>query len=170
MKYRIVATITIIAILSVLIVAAPPSRSAKFFLSEWDFPDEYGQGIESLIIYQNVSGVWTALDPSGVNHTDELNIYNISEGQYASIRVVVKCLLNKTLVNVSSLSEGMNYIRHNGVLLHHNLPIITLENFTYWTGTTVDDPIYTYFYNATFVFSPIGGLSYMALIDCEIYW
>ena len=42
---------------SILFASVPPAK-AQFTLAGWDYPDTYGQGIESIEVFENSTGSW----------------------------------------------------------------------------------------------------------------
>ena len=53
----------IATILVILIASIPPAQAQpKFALATWDYPDAYGQGIDSFVLYSNSTGSWVVVD------------------------------------------------------------------------------------------------------------
>lgn len=172
-KHRIVGVVLILLIVPLFPIIAiqqpTPTKTAKFVLAAWDYPDQYGQGIEAVRVYQNISGSWETLTPfdltSGDSTTLEIN------GTATGIQILVKCWLNNTLVNATDFDDGKNYIRHsvNVTALSTGDNVFSQQNFTYSTGTDALDPMFYYQYEVDMYFDITGGETYTALVDCEIY-
>ena len=177
-KHRIVGVIslTILIMMSVFpvqIINPTQPNTAKFVLAGWDYPDEYGQGIEEIRVYQNLSG-WQSLTPFGyLSDFDGNDVFNINTTA-TGVMILVKCWLNNTLVKADDFDDGKNYIQHSVTFTRvgalNKTPIFSQQNFTYSAGTDAQDPMFYYHYEVEIPFSPIGGETYLADVDCEIYY
>lgn len=162
------AGLLVMMIMCVLVVTIQPVRSAKFVLAAWDYPDDYGQGIEAARVYQNVSGSWVSLTPFDLTSGDStaLEINETATG----VKILVKCWLNNTVVGAIDFEDGKNYLRHNVNLVLLGDTVFSLQNFTYTAGTDALDPMFYYQYEGIIPFSPVGGAIYMAVVTYEIYY
>ena len=169
-KHRTVAIISLLLILFILPIATPQkAESAKFILSSWSYPDEYGQGIEFVTVYQNVSGSWELLSDGNIIPTAS-TAFEINE-TITGIKIRVRCWLNNTMVGASDITDSKKYIRHNATLfLAGGIdPVYSLENFTFETGGSGYYPMYWYDYNGTIPFDFASGMTYILYVNCEIY-
>ncbi len=147
---------------------------AQFVIAEWDYPDEYGQGIDGLKFYENSTGGWVAAP----YYTDAgtffyLNYYetgytlNWSAGVGFKLRVF--SVLNVTLVGAGDIAEGKNYQRHNVTVTSAGITVFSQENFTYYDSAWTP-PLVVYEYDVVLNFLPISGLIYTVIVTYEIYW
>ena len=75
MKKRIFASVGLIMLVSIFLIATP-TRGAKFVLAAWDYPDDYGQGIESIYVAHNKSGSFVDFAGSPYSrHVQNLPLY-----------------------------------------------------------------------------------------------
>ena len=163
------AAFVLVMLVSVLLIATPPqARSAQFVLAGWDYPAEYGQGIEEIRVYENISGEWKSLTPFGMlpKGSTAFEINSTATG----IQILVKCWLNNTVVGAVDFEDGKNYLRHNVTLTLTGETIFSQNNFTYSGGTDAQDPMFFYIYYVDMPFSPISGLTYIAVVYYEIYY
>lgn len=162
---RIVSTISLIVLVSLLLVVTPhPANSAKFILAGWDYPDEYGQGISTIMLYEDG-------DLEGFcNYNNASNEFIISEGDNITLRVTT--YINQTLVGVGTVEAGKQYIRHSIVIsTPSNSSFFSQQNFTYYSGALVPPTnriVYTYtvWLNVVWVEFTI----YTAIITFEIFY
>lgn len=146
---------------------APQSKPdhSLFVLSSWDYPDEYGQGIDAIRLWQYLSGSWQSLTPFDYGNTGN-DTFVISET--GPLTVQVKGYVNATHVGASTLAEGQNYVRHSAlVTTPSNISVFSLQNFTYVTATDSLSPMFYYFYNATLNFTPQPATIYTCEITME---
>ena len=64
-KQRIFTGILLVVVLVISVCPVSTQQpeqtdTAKFVLAEWDYPDEYGQGIYGFRFYENSTGSWVA--------------------------------------------------------------------------------------------------------------
>lgn len=192
-KREIIATSTIIFVLTILIIGAIPRGSyndppiisrpkeqAQFILSSWDYPDEYGQGIVLMHFYENSTGSWQTawvyiyLEGYGYRpfntfwyYTDD---YFINWSAGAAMKIRVQTTFNQTLVGVSSASEGQNYHRHSVTVSSAGNEIFSQQNFTYYDVIEYGEENYYYKYEVILDFLPVEGGIYTVVIDYEIYY
>jgi len=140
-----------------------------FILAAWDYPDDYGQGIDAIRAWQYQSGSWVRVD-----HTDPFD-YGYNQGnntfviqETGALQVQVKHYVNKTHIGATTYSEAQNYFRHNAVVsTPSNSSVFSLQNFTYVSGSDASDPMYYYLYNATLNFSPQAATIYTCRITLD---
>jgi len=110
--------------LTLSLLAAPPTikptttkpvKSAYFVIADiWDYPDEYGQGIDGFRFYENSTGSWVAhpfyMEGLGafyfLHEYDDGYILNWSVGTQKTMKIRVYCSLNQTFVGAASTAEG----------------------------------------------------------------
>jgi hypothetical protein len=167
-RHRIVAVITIVLILGVFL-ARPPQTNAQFVIAAWEYPDEHGQGIDFINIYENTTGSWVLVShPSYGNsiEPDETAIFNWTTSMIMKIRCGVT--LNATVTGASSVADGKNFLRHSVVISSAGTIVFSQQNFTYQSGN--DLGLYWYDYDCIFEFLPIAGQIYTVIVTYEIFW
>jgi len=154
--------------LGLLVTSIPPAK-AQFVLASWSFPDEYGQGIETLTVYENSTGSWLAVGgfSPNVDHSDAgVFEWNGSVG----IKVRVDCWLNSTLVGVASTDAGKNYLRHNVTVTDfEGTTVFSQQNFTYYAAGALGD-MYEYYYDVVLNFVVGYDQVYTATITYEVFY
>ena len=175
-KRRIAVCVGIIMMLtlSVLVVSNHPPEStvkeleqpAKFVLAEWDFPDEYGQGIEGIEIYENSTSSWVMYD--NPLYDEETNFdWNAS----VAIKLRVFTWFNSTLTGAGSSNEGKLYQRHSVTVTSLGTTVFSKQNFTFVASDTgIDPPMWFYSYDVVLDFLPVAGEIYTVVVTYEIYW
>lgn len=164
-RKKILASILVSLTVAMLAVSVPPA-TAQFALAEWDYPDEYGQGVRSIAVYENSTGSWLVAWSFVYYDTSTTIRWNASVG----IKLRVWSYFNSTLTGVSSGTEGRDYIQHDVVVTNSSgLTVFSQQNFTFYT---VDDAglIYEYFYDVVLDFLPQNGQVYTATVTHEIFW
>ena len=173
-RNKAVAIGVALLVVSVLLVASiqpTTAQKAQFVLASWDFPDEYGQGIEGIEIYENSTGFWVMYD--NPLYDEETN-FDWNE----SVGIKLRCYtwLNSTLVNVSTTNEGKLYQRHSVVVTTSDMfvagkhTVFSQQNFTWVNDDPIDPPMWYYGYEVVLNFLPVGGAIYTITITYEIYW
>lgn len=153
-------------------------QPVKFVLAEWDYPDQYGQGIYMLRFYENSTGSWVAapwyyvggeLDglPYYSLHSDDPYTLNWSAGVAMKLRVY--SLFNQTLVGVESTSEGQRYLRHDVTVSDASGILFSQQNFTYYDVTEFGEENYQYEYEVVLNFLPVAGEIYTVVVTYEIF-
>lgn len=157
-------------VLGLLVAVNPRQQSAtikngyaKFIIAGWDFPDDYGQGIDGILVYTDGNLV------ASLSYNDPLQA-TIN----ASSTVVLKvwAYLNLTQVGASTFEEGKNYIRHSvTVSLLNGTILFSQQNFTYGDGIdNTPDPINHYRYDVTLDFTAEPSTTYLAVVTYEVYY
>lgn len=170
MRNRIVVSVGLIMLVSIFLIATPsPTRGAKFILASWDFPDEYGQGIDALTVYENSTGSWLIVGGFSPNVVYNGGAeFNWSVGLGIKIRVF--SWLNSTRVGVLSTDQGKNYLRHNVTVTRNNgSTVFSQQNFTYYNAGAVAE-MYEYQYDVILNFFPEVGEIYIATIAYEVFY
>lgn len=158
--YAILITVFVCA----LLVVTPKSANAQFIVASWDYPDEYGQGISTILMY--IDG-----DLEGFcNYNNASNEFIISEGGNITLRVTT--YINQTTVGVSTVEDGKLYIRHSVVVTTpSNSSLFSKQNFTYYDGALVPPTnriTYTYIIWLDVLW--VAGTVYTATINFEVFY
>lgn len=151
-------------------------QQANFVIASWDYPDQYGQGIDLLHFYENSTGSWLPawfyIDGVGKFYTlhsyDSYDYFNFSAGVAMKIRV--ETLFNQTLVNVSSTAEGQKYLRHDVTVSDAYGVVFSQQNFTYYDVIEFGEDNYYYKYEVVLNFLPVSGEIYTVVVTYEIYY
>lgn len=166
-RSKILALAVIVMIPVAVILAPIPQAKAQFVLSSWDYPDEYGQGIQYISVYENSTGAWVLVDT--IYYDDTLTFeWNASIGIYIS----VAAWFNSTLVGASDNVTGRNYLRHNVTVtdLSDNV-VFAQANFTYSTvNTFLNPPLWRYSYYVILDFLPEYAQVYTVTVTYEVFW
>lgn len=151
-----------------------PAR-AQFVLAEWDYPDEYGQGIMGVKMWENSTSSWVAAPYYTdlgkfyyLNYYETGYTYNWSAG--ASMKLRADTLLNSTLTGATDLADGQNYQRHNVTVTCAGNMIFSQANFTYEDSDDLSAPMYYYEYYVILNFIPEHGQIYIVTVTYEIFY
>jgi len=160
-------TAIIILVISVFLVASIQPTRAPFVLASWDFPDEYGQGIDTITVYENSTGSWVSV---GNYDYDEASVLDWEVG--VAIKLKVWTWFNSTLTGAGSTNEGKNYQRHNVTVTDFSDTIVfSQQNFTV-VFYDYGEPSSMWYYTGSVVlnFLPEAGEYYMVTVVYEIFW
>ena len=158
--------IIIMLIFIMLVVSVPPAR-ARFVLAEWDFPDEYGQGIDTITVYENSTGSWVSV---GNYDYDESSVLDWEAG--VAIKLKVWTWFNSTLTGAGSTNEGKNYQRHNVTVTNAiDTIVFSQQNFTV-VFYDYGEPSSMWYYDCEVVlnFLPDYGEIYTVSVVYEVFW
>lgn len=160
------AIIAIFTILSITLASIPPAK-AQFVIAYWDYPDEFGQGLHGVSIYENSTGSWVYVTSTWHDSESQLFEWNVSVG----IKLKTYSYLNSTLVGAGSIEEGKNYLRHNVTVVNRlGYEVFSQNNFTYTGDDDIYDPIWIYFHEVVLDFLPEFGNLYTVTIFYEVWW
>jgi hypothetical protein len=166
----------------ILVASIPPTR-AQFVLASWDYPDECGQGIMGIKMWENSTGDWLPVpyythyypdyhEELGtfyyLNYYQDHYFYNWSAG--AAMKMRVDTLLNSTLTGAVDLADGQNYHRHNVIVTSAGTIIFSQSNFIYEDSGDIGAPMYYYEYYVILNFIPADGQIYTVTVTYEIYY
>ena len=161
-KHRTITIIGLLLLVFILPIVTPQkAESAKFILANWDYPDEYGQGISRIRFYENSTGSW--LSASGWIDYDETLVPEWEAG----VAIKIECLsvINATLTGAPSSYEGRNYIRHNVTVTNLAEQVVfSKQNFTF-----ILEENYEYEHEVILNFIPQELTLYTIELNCEIY-
>ena len=182
-KRRIAVCVSIIMMLtlSVLVVSNHPTKNivreleqpAQFVLASWDYPDEYGQGIDGFRFYENSTGSWVAApyynDLGTFYYLHSYDDYSLNWSEGVAMKLRTYCILNTTLTGAIDEADGQNYQRHSISVTSGGAPVFNQQNFTYFDVTPwADIPMYEY--DVILEFLPVAGAIYTVVVTYEIYW
>ena len=176
-KKKVLALLILVLTISIVLVSrgsrvetieSIPSATEdnpKFVLAEWDFPDEYGQGIDTITVYGNSTGSWVSV---GNYEYDEVSSLEWNES--VGIKLKVWTWFNSTLTGVGSTNEGKLYQRHSVNVTNLGTTVFSQQNFTYSNVYTDSAPMWYYVYEVVLNFLPVGGEIYSVVVTYEIFW
>jgi hypothetical protein len=175
-QYKVSAALIALVILSIAVTASPispiPEPHAKFSISTWTYPDQYGQGIFAVSFWGNSSGSWENI--VGFNNVTTPNsfVWNASVG----MTILVVNTYNWTLNDINSTAAAEAYTRNDILIVdqfgtttfsQQNLTLYTcfFEGAEYYGGTR-----YFVEYNVTLPFLPLDGYTYAVTIGLDIWY
>ena len=177
-KKKVLALLLLVLILG-LVFATRGSRvettptiqtdNPKFVLASWDYPDEHGQGIESIYVWHNVSGAWVEFPDSPFYSSDSTE-FNATAGE--NLKVQVYSWLNRSYIGLPEpWNQGHKYIRHSVVVsTSANSSVFSQQNFTYDAFGGTADPVEWYRHTVILDFLPVAGEIYTITIDYEAFF
>ncbi len=142
------------------------SGQSQFVLAEWDYPDEYGQGIYDFDVYENSTGSW--VNVGGLTEYDESGIFEWN----ASVGIKLKCwtYFNSTLTGAEDTNDGKNYQQHSVTVTSAGQTIFSQQNFTYSNAYPEEDPMWVYAYDVVLNFLPVSGAIYTVTVTYEVFY
>ena len=177
-----IASVLIVFTVTVLLVASIPPARAQFVLASWEYPDEYGQGIEGVNFFENSTGSWVAAPyythyyPDWHDELGEFYFLNYYQDHYflnwsagVAMKLRVYSFMNSTISRATDLADGQNYIQHNVTVTHVRDIVFSQQNFTYYDSDDLSAPMYYYEYEVVLNFLPAEGQVYMISLVYEIY-
>jgi len=166
MNHKKKISVLVILAVSMMLVVSVPTAKARFVLAEWDFPDEYAQGITFFNIYENSTGSWVQVGGNWRYYeTSNLEWY-----ANASIKLTCWTIFNHTLTGAVSIADGKDYQKHNVTVTNVGTTIFSQQNFTYNTGQDLGDGIYRYAYDVVLNFKPESGQIYVVTVTYEVFY
>ena len=139
-----------------------------FLVNFWNFPDEYGQGIDEYLLYENSTGSWVPFD--GGYCTDN-PIHNFQwNASNARLKIYVSAWLNMTLTGASDGNDGKRYHRHSISVTRLGSIIFSQQNFTYVEHGVLLGTLRNYGYEVVLSFLPMDGQVYRVTITYEVFY
>lgn len=191
-RNKVLALAIVLLLPVVLIIAMIPRPSPAieqpatyFSLASWDYPDEYGQGIDGFWFYENSTGSWLAApyythyypdyhEELGVFYallSDQDNyILNWTSG--VAMKLHFSTFLNMTLTGASDDIAGKDLLRFNVTVTDvYDTVLFTSDNPTYLDSIDGSDYGYDwayYHYEIILDFIPQAGQQYNILTTYEV--
>ena len=160
--------------LSVLVASNHPTKSivkeleqpSKFVLSSWDYPDEYGQGIEAFEVYENSTGSFVLYDTYFYS-----DVTNIEWNESIGIKLRCYTWFNSTLTGASTSNEGKLYQRHSVTVTNLGITVFSKQNFTFVASDTgIDPPMWYYTYDVVLNVLPLVGEIYTVTVTYDVFY
>ena len=169
MYKKAIASLLVVLTLGLLFVSIPQAKAnPQFVLSSWAYPDEHGQGIYQITVYENSTGSWLQLgsvDPT-VEPTESTTFnWTVSLG----IRLRLDTIYNNSLVGADNITDGENYHRYNVTVTSGVETIFNQTGFTYF-NSWADGSLYLYSYTVILNFLPEQGQIYKATVTYEVFY
>ncbi len=163
-----------VLVLMVGVSTIPPAK-AQFVIASWDYPDEYGQGIELVYIHENSTGSWVAvLDPAFVSWNEDSTI-EINATPNTAIRLIPVVNINHTLFDFgpdkSENASARAIIRVGIEFVSLGETLFSQDNLT-WDGSVFDDTDTTWAIGYTVIINVllVSGLIYIVTITYEVFY
>ena len=147
-----------------VVAIQPQPAKAQFIIASWDYPDEYGQGIQQIRVNENSTGSWVLVDTRDYT---ESHVYDWEVG--GSIQLYVWMYLNSTLTGASDLTNGRNYQRCNVTVTSFEETIFSQQNFTFQDENDYAE-MYLYEYDVILNFIPEYGQIYTVTVIYEVFY
>jgi len=168
---RLVSAISLILLVSLLVSVTPTTSkpqpsNPQFVLAEWDYPDEYGQGIKRFIMYENSTGSWVQVGDY-LDYNDD-NEVQWNDSRYIKLRCVT--LFNATLTQAPTVEAGKSYLQHSIIVTNTGVTVFSQQNFTFVSGAPEAYGMYIYSYDVVLNFLPVGGQVYTVSVDYDVYY
>ena len=157
--------IVFVLLFSLLLITTPQNVSSQFVIASWDFPDEYGQGIDTITVYENSTGSWVSV---GNYEYDEASTLDWNES--IGIKLKVWTWFNSTLTGAGSTAEGKLLQQHRVNVSSLGESVFSQQNFTYSNVYTEAAPMWYYVYEVVLNFLPVAGEIYLVVVTYEIFW
>ena len=152
-------------------INAPQPNNPRFVIASWDYPDEYGQGIEKLSVFSNETGSWLPANWAGdsARDYDESSVFEWN----ASIFIRLNCWtwFNSTLTGAIDWEDGKNYQRHAVNVTSLGTTVFSQQNFTYASAfPAINPPMWYYEYEVILNFLPLVGQIYTVTVTYDVFY
>lgn len=166
MRNKAVVSLCIVLMLSIIFIGVSPQvRGTRFILASWSYPDDYGQGIEKIRVYENTTGSWLAVDDF-YYYDSSIVEWNASE----AIKLRTFSYLNASYLLIDYPAEGQLIQRHNVTVTDSfDTVVFSQQNFTYAGGSSSGVMFY-YYYEVVLNFLPEYGEVYTISVTYELFW
>lgn len=163
----LVVALSFIMCLTTLLAIAPSGPAvAEFVFATWDWPDDYSQGIQACLAYENSTGSW--LDSGlGDNYENLVGFeWNVSLG----LMLVYSIYLNSTLTQADNLTHGQSLHRENITIYDRSDNLVFSQNGLTLFANYSYGVMYQYYYSVVLEFEMLEGEAYQVFCTCEIYY
>jgi len=167
-KTKLCSSLTFLIIVTMMLFVSIPPAKAQFVLASWDYPDEYGQGIESIAITENSTGSWLPGTTIDYDEASELDWPYIG----AAIKLRVYTWFNSTFIGAIDPDDGKNYQCHNVTVKNFaGTTLFSKANFTYvGCYPSINPPLWKYYYDVILDFLVDYGEIYTVTVIYKIFW
>lgn len=151
-----------------MLIVTPQAKATQFYIAGWS-QDEYGQGPESYYLESNATGSWETIGYGSQDDDGDTPIpqqWNVSQ----VMKISLWSTMNYTLLELSSIILGQNYIQHNVTVTDQwDVEVFNQQNFTCDYNETYEG-LYWYRHYVILNFLPLEGEFYTVTILTEIYY
>lgn len=144
---------------------------AQFVISEWDYDNGYGEGIEVMYISENSTGSWVGIysDPAYTLWNDARPL-ELNHTVNTAIRIAPYVNFNHTLRGISENTTAFNLMRVSIAVYVAGTLTFSQQNLT-WADAVYDDTPTTWSFGC-WVIIPIlitGGTIYTVSLSYEVF-
>lgn len=148
---------------------------ANLILAGWDYPDEYGHGIEVLWFYENSTGSWVPiLTPAFIFSDADLRI-EVNYTANTAIKLIMTCNINHSLFDFGpdkSENASARAIMRTSIEVSNISGVVFSQQNMTWDGSVFDDTESTWAISYEVVINVIieGGTIYTAIVTYEVFY
>ena len=142
------------------------NAAAQFVLADWDYPDEYGQGMFKILVFENSTESWVQVGNWLYYYNSTTFDWDVGVG----IKIRVLTTLNSTLTGASNVEDGRNYQRHNVTVTTPEGIVFSQNNFTSSGEPDEEGDLYYYDYAVVLNFLPVSGVIYIVTVTYEVFY
>ena len=154
--------VLVVLVISMLLIVPIQETNAQFILAVWTYPDDNGQGIQYVRVY-NGSQLLATWDSS------DTTVMEI--GSDTNLTLAVYCWLDNALVWADDFEDAKNHFQHSVIVsTAANSSVFSQQNFTYIEGNDTAAPMFWYRYDIILDIPFVDGESYEVLLTYEIYY
>lgn len=166
-RHRTLAVVLVFMILAVSLTRLPQTN-AKFVIAGWDHPDEYGQGIFAVTVYQYIDAFWWSLaNFYWTNTTSETTVMINHTGP---VQIQMRSWINNSVVGADNITDGQNYLQHYAEISLGGVGVVYSKQNATWNYQNDYSGMFQYYYNMTFSgFSPQAGHFYTVVLIYEVW-
>jgi len=174
--------IVLVMVLTMVLVRSPSPTHARFIIASqtWNYPDEYGQGIEYVYFINNIEGVaynWSYQFWNGTERDSSGNPAGLEFRHGCDISLLARVWLNGTQTGYSYADGRDLYTRVGLEVFHLDILLFAQENMSQAGGSQTDDPMWQYDFTFLLNGDPQyygpdyqGGLIYTVVFTYEIFF
>lgn len=146
---------------------ANENAPARFVISSWSYPDDYGQGVHLISIYENSTGSWVQVDDHFYYDVSTIYDWNHSVG----MKLYAFSWFNGTLAEETNTTLAQSLQRHNLTVTDaFGTVVYSQENFTYFGVSDAYSPMLYYSYEHELDWLPNASQQYYITLTYEIYY
>ena len=160
-----------VLVLGLGFASIPPAKAnPQFVMAAYTYPSNNGNAISYITVYiDGVANGTMYYNPDSYPTSTGVSPLEVTGG--VNLTLGVFCWVNSTYVDISSLAEGLNIMKHNvSVVCSNGTEIFSKQNFTYITGTDANTPMYFYRHDVILDFVPQDGEVYTVTVVYELFY
>jgi len=164
-------------VVGVFLATRPQPASAKFVLAAWDFPEERGEGIFRVSVWENSTGSFQIIlhQVTGEDfcYYNDTAVYELNHTANTALRFQARVHLNYTalgLTHPDDIDLGRNFFRIGVEMFVAGSSIFSLENMTYfYLDGLFETGVWWYLYLGDVDIILDAGQIYTVVFDYEIF-